>query len=184
MIKVGHKRLRASALHGWTPPAGRLSAEEREDILVGLKAGKSMSAIARELGRAPSTVTREVAANGGPTSYGAWRGLCRARALSRRPKTAKLCHRPLVVQVTTWLELCWSPEEIAHRLRVEFKDDPMMQVSYETIYQSLFVQGRGELRRELVPAQRTGQTPAPGQHGASRTDSRDGHDLRAPRRRG
>ena len=88
----------------WTPAPGRLSAEEREEILLGLARGESMSAIARSLGRAPSTITREVAANGGARRYGAWRAHCRAGASSRRPKPAKLAHPPLVRQVTTWLE--------------------------------------------------------------------------------
>jgi transposase, IS30 family len=142
----------------WTPAPGRLSAEEREEILLGLARGASMSEIARNLGRAPSTITREVAANGGAVGYGAWKAHCRAEASSRRPKRAKLTHRPLVRQVTTWLERLWSPQEIAERLRLEFPDDPMMQVSHETIYQSLFVQGRGELRRELARCLRSGRT--------------------------
>jgi IS30 family transposase len=142
----------------WTPAPGRLSAEEREEILLGLARGTSMSEIARSLGRAPSTITREVAANGGAVRYGAWKAHCRAEASSRRPKPAKLAHRPLVGQVTTWLERLWSPQEIAERLRLEFPDDPMMQVSHETIYQSLFVQGRGELRRELARCLRSGRT--------------------------
>ncbi len=104
----------------WVPAPGRLSAEEREEILLGLARGESMSAIARGLGRAPSTITREVAANGGARRYGAWRAHCRAGASSRRPKPAKLAHRPLVRQVTTWLEELWSPQEIAQRLRLEF----------------------------------------------------------------
>ena len=142
----------------WTPAPGRLSAEEREEILLGLARGESMSTIARSLGRAPSTITREVAANGGVRRYGAWKAHCRAGTSSRRPKAAKLAHPPLVRQVSTWLEELWSPQEIAERLRLEFPDDPMMQVSHETIYQSLFVQGRGELRRELTRCLRSGRT--------------------------
>jgi transposase, IS30 family len=143
----------------WTPAPGRLSAEEREEILLGLARGESMSVIARSLGRAPSTVTREVAANGGPLHYGAWKAHCRAEGASRRPKPAKLAHPPLVRRVTTWLEELWSPQEIAERLRLDFPDDPMMQVSHETIYQSLFVQGRGELRCELARCLRSGARP-------------------------
>jgi IS30 family transposase len=157
-VTVRGNQLRPGRADEWTPAPGRLSAEEREDILVGLRAGESMSAIARRLGRAPCTVTREVAANGGPNHYGAWRAQCRAREAARRPKTAKLCHGPLVAQVSAWLEEWWSPEEISRRLRAEFGNDPMMQVSHETIYQSLFVQGRGELRRELARCLRSGRT--------------------------
>jgi IS30 family transposase len=142
----------------WTPAPGRLSAEDREEILLGLSRGESMSAIARSLGRAPSTITREVAVNGGTRRYGAWRAHCRAEGAIRRPKPAKLAHPPLVRQVSTWLEKLWSPQEIAERLRLEHPDDPMMQVSHETIYQSLFVQGRGELRRELARCLRSGRT--------------------------
>ncbi len=142
----------------WSPASGRLSAEEREEILLGLARGESMSAIARSVERAPSTITREVAANGGIHGYGAWRAHCRAETSSRRPKPAKLAHPPLVRQVSTWLEELWSPQEIAERLRLDFPDDPMMQVSHETIYQSLYVQGRGELRRELARCLRSGRT--------------------------
>src|SRR5271163_88129 len=155
----------------WKPAPGHLSAEEREEILLGLARGESMSEIARSLGRAPSTITREVAANGGAVRYGAWRAHCRAEASSRRPKPAKLAHRPLVLQVTTWLEKLWSPQEIAERLRIVFPDDPMMQVSHETIYQSLFVQGRGELRRELTRCLRSGRT-ARKQHGRATRGAR------------
>jgi IS30 family transposase len=142
----------------WKPSPGHLCAEEREEILLGLGRDESMSAIARSLGRAPSTITRKVAANGGAGRYGAWKAHCRAEASSRRPKSAKLAHPPLVRQVTTWLEKLWSPQEISERLRLDFGDDPMMQVSHETIYQSLFVQGRGELRRELARCLRSGRT--------------------------
>jgi IS30 family transposase len=68
---------------------------------------------------------------------------------------AVLCR--LTAQVTDWLREWWSPQEISHRLRMEFPDDPMMHLSYENIYQSLFVQGRGELRRELARCLRTGR---------------------------
>jgi transposase, IS30 family len=142
----------------WTPREGRLSADERERILVGLGRGDSMSAIARGLGRAPSTVTREVAANGGVQGYGAHRAHVRAERAARRPKPGKLQSGPLLDQVTAWLLELWSPQEIAGRLRDEFPDDPMMHVSHETIYQSLFVQGRGELRRELARCLRSGRT--------------------------
>jgi IS30 family transposase len=78
---------------------------------------------------------------------------------ARRPKVPKLACPRLAAQVTAWLEEWWSPEEIARRLRIEFPTDPMMWVSHETIYQALFVQGRGELRRELARCLRTGERP-------------------------
>ena len=142
----------------WSPRAGRLNASDREDILIGLSHGESMSSIARRIGRSPSTVTREVAANGGAAHYGAWRAHCRARHETRRAKPLKLSHPPLKALVSAWLQELWSPEEIAARLRSEFPDDSMMWVSHETIYQSLFVQGRGELRRELARCLRSGRT--------------------------
>jgi transposase, IS30 family len=142
----------------WTPRPGRLSAEEREQILVGLGRGDSMSSIARGLGRAPSTVTREVKANGGATRYGALRGHGRAQRMTARPKACKLDRGQLCDQVTKGLCRFWSPDEIARRLRIDFPDDPMMHVSHETIYQSLYVQGRGELRRELARHLRSART--------------------------
>jgi len=141
----------------WTSAPGRLSVHEREEILLGLHQGISMRAIARTLGRAPSTVTREVAANGRRESYRIWTAHQRARACTRRPKVAKLDDPVLCEKVTTWLEEFWSPDEISRRLAREFPSDPTMQISHETIYQSLYVQGRGELRRELARCLRSGR---------------------------
>ena len=141
----------------WTPAPGRLSHHEREEIRAGLERCESFTTIAGSLGRSVSTISREVAASGGRTGYAGWQAHRRAREQARRPKATKLSHAPLVVEVTRRLELWWSPEEIANSLRTEFPDDPMMWVSYETIYQSLFVQGRGELRRELHRCLRTGR---------------------------
>ena len=155
----------------WSPAPGRLSAEEREKILVGLRNKESMSSIARRWGRVPATITREVATNGGGANYGARRAHSRARSAVRCPKPAKLDHPMLLEQVSTWLDELWSPQEISSRLQLESPDDLMMQVSHETIYQSLFVQGRGELRRELARCLR-----------APREDLRHGDDLRTTRR--
>jgi len=141
----------------WQPGPGRLSLADREEISLGLRAGDSFTAIAARLGKAVSTVSREVAANGGRGGYRAWRAQQRARDRARRPKTPKLTCARLAAQVTQWLQDWWSPQQIASRLRMEFADDPMMQVSHETIYQALFVQGRGELRRELARCLRTGR---------------------------
>ena len=142
----------------WQPRPGRLSVLEREQVLLGLAGGESMSAIARRLGRSPSTVTREVAANGGREGYRAWAAHQRARTQVRRPKPFKLTEGPLLIEVSQRLTQLWSPQEIAGRLRLDFPDDPGMRVSHETIYQSLFVQGRGELRRELARCLRSGCT--------------------------
>ena len=129
----------------------RLSLVEREEISRGLVANESCRAIARRLGRAPSTVSREVAGHGGRVRYraaeadrAAWRG-------ARRPKPAKLVvHRELAVLVADKLRLRWSPQQIAAWLRREHPADPELQVSHETIYTSLFVQSRGALKRELT----------------------------------
>ena len=140
----------------WTPSPARLSMDEREEIRASLERGETFTTIARSIGRAVSTVSREVAANGGREDYRAWAAHRYAGQRARRPKRPKLVGR-LAEVVTQWLEEWWSPEEIACRLRFEFPDDPMMWVSHETIYQSLFVQGRGELRRELHRCLRTGR---------------------------
>jgi transposase, IS30 family len=145
------------ARSAWEPAEGRLGVAEREEISLGVHRGETFSAIASRLGRATSTVSREVAANGGRDGYRAWRAHERAREQARRPKVPKLACPRLAAQVTAWLEEWWSPEEIARRLRIEFPTDPMMWVSHETIYQALFVQGRGELRRELARCLRTGR---------------------------
>ena len=143
----------------WDPSPARLSASEREDIRSGLDAGESFRVIARRLGRVASTVSREVNANGGRDGYAGWRAHRRACDLARRPKVAKLAGCPrLRAQVETWLvEELWSPTQISAQLRIEFPDDPMMRVSPETIYQSLYVQGRGALRKELAACLRTGR---------------------------
>jgi IS30 family transposase len=139
--------------------SGSLSMVEREEISRGLTAGDSLRSIAARLGRAPSTVSREVAANGGRCVYRAWRAETRAAQCARRPKTAKLVANPrLAAEVDAGLVCRWSPQQIARRLRVLFPDQPELWVSHETIYQSLFVQGRGALRKELTSSLRSGRT--------------------------
>ena len=141
----------------WNPSPARLSHHEREEIRVGLERGDTFTAIARRIGRAVSTVSREVNANGGRDRYRAHAAHQAAFEQARRPKTPKLACPRLAGKVAEWLELWWSPEQIAARLRIEFPNDPMMRVSHETIYQSLFVEGRGQLRRELSRCLRTGR---------------------------
>ena len=143
----------------WDPSPARLSAADREEIRAGLEAGESFAGIGRRLGRATSTVSREVNGNGGRVHYRGWRAHRAACDRARRPKVAKLagCAR-LRAQVEEWLEdELWSPTQISEMLRVEFPDDPMMRVSPETIYQSLYIQGRGALRKELASCLRTGR---------------------------
>src|SRR5438876_214291 len=138
----------------------RLSLAEREEISRGLGAGDSSRAIARRLGRAPSTVSREIAPTGGRTGYRAWRAERRAIRQARRPKAAKLaCYPRLRAEVERWLAQRWSPQQIAHRLTLDHPYDRAMHVSHETIYRSLFVQARGALRQELTACLRTGRDP-------------------------
>lgn len=141
----------------WNPSPARLSLSDREEIRVGLERGDTFTAIAAGLGRSLSTVSREVAANGGRVEYRAAKAHERARGRSRRPKAAKLSCPRLTAEVIRGLTEWWSPEEISKRLVVDFPDDPTMRVSYETIYQSLYVEGRSQLRRELHRCLRTGR---------------------------
>src|SRR5579862_3497126 len=142
----------------WDPSPARLSMAEREEIRAGVVAGDTLTAIAQRLGRAPSTISREVANNGGRAHYRAYRAHRLAARNARRPKPVKLADQlELRRRVEDLLEELWSPEQIANRLREEHPDDPMMWVTHETIYQSLYVQGRGALKRELVKCLRTGR---------------------------
>ena len=136
----------------------RLTLSEREEISRGLLAGETCRRIAAQLGRSPSTVSREVSAGGRRVRYRAWRAEERARRRVRRPKTAKLASSPrLRDEVERWLALRWSPQQIAARLVLDYPVDLEMRVSHETIYRSLFVQGRGALRKELTRCLRTGR---------------------------
>jgi IS30 family transposase len=136
----------------------RLSLAEREEISRGLAAGEPVREIARRLGRAPSTVCREVAANGGRDQYRACAADRRAVRRMRRSKPAKLARCPRLREaVESKLELRWSPQQIAAWLRISYPDDPEMRVSHETIYLSLFVQSKGALRKELARYLRRGR---------------------------
>ena len=136
-----------------------LSLAEREEIVLGVCRGEAAVVIATRLGRSTSTVTRELARNGGRQGYRAAQADLRALEQARRPKPAKLAGSPrLRAEVERRLAQRWSPQQIAARLRVDFPDDPEMRVSHETIYQSLYVQSRGALRRELASRLRTGRS--------------------------
>jgi IS30 family transposase len=146
--------------NGPRPASGRfLSVEEREEIAVGLAAGDSQRAIAERLGRSPSTISREVRRNSrGRRQYRALAAQGHAQHRAARPKTAKLAgNGELRELVQARLKQKWSPEQISVMLRREFGGRPEMQVSHETIYQSIYVQGRGALRRELAACLRTGR---------------------------
>jgi IS30 family transposase len=145
--------------NGPGPVSGRyLSLAEREEIAVGLARGESYRVIGARIGRPASTISREVARNGPAGRYRAVRAQALAELRGRRPKTAKLAgNAGLRGWVQDKLESKWSPEEISARLKLEFPGRAEMRVSHETIYQSLYVQGRGALRRELAKSLRTGR---------------------------
>ena len=171
-----------------------LSFAEREEIALLRAQGLGVRAIARHLGRSPSTVSRELRRNaatrGGQLQYRASTAQWKAELAARRPKVAKLTENPqlrdyvqerLAGEVkapggsslpgpqVTWVgrrhgrrqdrrwAASWSPEQISHRLEVDFPDDERMRISHEAIYQALYVQGRGALKRELTACLRTGR---------------------------
>jgi IS30 family transposase len=176
-------------------PIGRyLIFREREDIAIEVAKGTGINAIARKLGRSPSTISRELKRNAATRSgrfdYRASAAQWHADRAAQRPKASKLATNGalrdyvqdrLAGQVTNpdgvgfsgpdviwkgrravhrqsrrWSS-AWSPEQIAHRLRLDFPEDPTMRVSHEAIYQSLYIQGRGALRRELTTCLRSGR---------------------------
>ena len=150
------------AANGPGAGSGRyLSLAEREEIAVGVAAGLGVREIAGRLGRAASTVSREVRRNGPSRSGRPYRAVAaqsQADARARRPKPAKLAADGALREwVQGKLKVSWSPEEISARLKLEFPDDREMRVSPETIYQSIYVQGRGALSRELARHLRTGR---------------------------
>jgi transposase, IS30 family len=148
-----------------------LSFAEREEIALGKAAGDSVRTIAARLGRSPSTVSREISRHSGTDgSYRASTAHARAHERTSRPKPAKLVTNVALAQrVQQDLEKKYSPEQIAGRLRADHPEDPEMWVSTETIYQSLYVQSRGALRRDLARCLRTGRAlRVPNRQGAQR----------------
>ena len=136
----------------------RLSLADREELSRGLVAGDSLRTIATRLGRAPSTISREVAWNGSREDYRAWRADEEAIERGRRLKPAKLAvDSRLCREVEGGLQAHWSPQQITARLIREYPDDLDMRVSHETIYKTLFIQARGALRKELTACLRTGR---------------------------
>jgi len=135
-----------------------LSLDEREEISRGLAERKSLRSIASQLGRSPSTVCREVQRNGGRSHYRATSADRRAWAEGSRPKPAKLAVNTELRRIVEGrLARRWGPRLISQWLAVEHPGRPELRVSHETIYQSLYVQGRGALRKELHQALRTGR---------------------------
>jgi IS30 family transposase len=180
----------------WAKPlSGRyLSFREREDIALDLAKGIGIRAIARKLGRSPSTISREVRRNAatrsGNLDYRASAAQWHANRASRRPRPGKLAVNPVLREYVeerlagkitdthgvtfkgpkvVWKKrravhrqsrrwsTAWSPEQIARRLQIDYPEDPTMRISHEAIYQSLYIQGRGALRRELTACLRSGR---------------------------
>jgi IS30 family transposase len=146
-----------------------LSLEEREEIRVGIERGECDAAIAKRLARHRGTIGREICANGGRVRYRAHRADERALKAARRPKVPWTTGRPELWMVVQGLLRTkkWSPALIAHGLRREHPDEPEWWVSHEAIYEAVFVQAKGELRKELIACLKLG-----------RTKRRRGHDGR------
>jgi IS30 family transposase len=165
-------------------PRPRLTLQDRIEIEIGVRTNESLNSIGRRLGRPASTIKYEIDVNAGPNrsdprksgyrrkhafgarqsgktaqiDYRAQLAQARCETRARRPKTGKLADEPrLREEVQTRLDDFHSPAQIAAGLRHDFPDDPEMWVSYETIYQAIYVQGRGSLRRELHTCLRTGR---------------------------
>ncbi|PBC87103.1 IS30 family transposase [Streptomyces sp. Ag82_O1-15] len=164
---------RASGRHKGSPPVKRpgmpespsryLREADRIHIADRLRENASIRTIAKELGRSPSTVSREIRRNGTPgrggrLHYRPHAAQSRADARRPRPKPGKIGQSTELQEfIQQHLSMRWSPEQIVQQLRRNFPDRPEMNVVHETIYQALYVQGRGELRRELTRALRTGR---------------------------
>jgi IS30 family transposase len=151
--EYGRMRLRDRKLR-----ANALTIGEREEIRVGIGRGESDAVIAVRLGRHRSTIWREITANGGRPAYRAFRAHEQADLKARRSRVPWTQTRPqLWDHVQDQLRQCWSPQQIARRLRNDHPNDPSWWVSHESIYQAIYVQAKGELRKELARCLRTGR---------------------------
>ena len=162
---------------GIRPPERRrstraLSLGEREEISRGIAAGQSMRTIAVALGRAPSTVSRELRRNDGPQGYRATRADPAAWNRARRPKPCKLAvHRDLARHVAIKLKRQWSPEQVAGWLRHRYPGQTSRQVSHETIYRTLYIQSRGALKQELLAHLRRTRVMRRSRHHTQKTEN-------------
>ena len=148
-----------------------LTLAEREEISRAVVAGHSIRSIAAQLGRAPSTISREIKRNGGQECYRASQADQSAWDRGRRPKTGKLAqNRALARIVAGKLQRQWSPEQVAGWLKRTYPDDTSRQVSHETIYRSLFIQARGALKKELVEHLRRTRVMRRSRHHTQKTD--------------
>ena len=149
-----------------------LTLAEREEISRGLVASQSLRLIAASLGRAPSTVSREINSNGGRRYYRASKADQAAWDRAHRPKTCKLVeNRKLAHIVAKKLKGLWSPEQIAGWLKDAYPDDENFQVSHETIYRSLFIQARGALKKELLQHLRRTRVMRRSRHHTQKTET-------------
>jgi len=162
---------------GGIQPAERCRSEsalaltEREEISLALVAEQSIRSIAKFLGRAPSTISREIKRNGGPQCYRASQADQDTWDRARRLKSCKLAQNRMLARiVTSKLRLLWSPEQIAGWLKQAYPDDEDFQVSHETIYRSLYVQARGALKRELQAHLRRTRAMRRSRHHTQKTD--------------
>jgi len=145
-----------------------LTLAEREEISRGVVAGQSFQSMAASLGRAPSTISREIKRNGGRRHYRANKADQAAWDRAHRPKTCKLVeNRALARIVASKLKQRWSPEQIAGWLKKTYPEDENYQVSHEIIYRSLYVQARGALKKELIKHLRTRRSIRQSRHGNS-----------------
>jgi IS30 family transposase len=145
------KRRGGIAPRARTRSARVLSLAEREEISRQVARGTSLRAIARALGRAPSTISREIQRHGGPIDYRAAHADAAAWHRAQRPKRCRLAQqRALRRVVAEKLGAAWAPQQIAGWLVSEYPDDPTMRVSHETIYRTLYVQARGVLKKQLM----------------------------------
>ena len=165
------------AVTGGIRPAPRrrsrlaLTLAEREEISRAVVAGHSMRSIAVQLGRAPSSISREIKRNGGQECYRASQAEESAWDRGRRPKTCKLAqNRALARIVAGKLQRRWSPQQVAGWLKRTYPDDTSRQVSPETIYRSLFIQARGALKKELVEHLRRSRVMRRSRHHTQKTD--------------
>ncbi|WP_456302563.1 IS30 family transposase [Streptomyces tendae] len=180
----GHASVAAEDLEA--PPCGPsryLQEHDRIHIADRLREKASIRQIAAELGRSPSTISREIRRNRRTMPRGGWyyrphTAQARADARRPRPKTGKIGHNPELRDfIQDHLTMRWSPEQICQALRARFPDRPEMHVTHETVYQALYVQGRGELRRELTRSLRTGRARRRPQRQAHKRTSRAIKDM-------
>jgi IS30 family transposase len=149
---------RMSHVAEYRPRRGVLTSLEREEIRAGIERGESDQMIAVRLGRHRSTVWREISNNGGRERYRAFRAHDAAALRARRSRPMWFETRPeLWDLVQHKLQVWWSPQQISRWLRIEHPDEPLWWVSHESIYQAIYVQGRGSLRKELAQCLRTGR---------------------------